>query len=170
MQKALKLLARWFKDITKKRGNFVDIIPVSLENIDIAVRLVYEYCKETQDIKDEHVLQNIMDQIREIAILGNLVGVAYLESIPVGIVYAVISASEIWDGRKTGTISMLYVKPEYRNNPGVVMALINAATVFLISREIKVIKISADSRDVVDKYKNLFGFNVLYEQTILEVS
>jgi hypothetical protein len=167
MKKIIELLCRWYKK-TKKLNHAIDILPISIDTMDIANMLVYDYVRETHTICNDHILTSIGEQLKYIILNGGLVSVAYIGNTAVGIVCSLITVPEIWDLRQTATVSNLYVKPEHRTNPRILMGLINNAMGFIISNKADVIKVSCDSKEIADKYIKLFGFNPIYHQVVME--
>ena len=169
MKQVVALLNRWFKRFTGNLSNDIEVLPISLDTIDTATMTVYDYVRETQIIKDDHILTNIDGLLRSIVISGGFVGLAYLHGVNVGIICAQLAIPEIWDTRRTGNVSYIYVKPEFRTNPNILMSLINSVVVFFVSHSVEIIRVSCDSKELSEKYIKMFGFKEVYCQTILEV-
>jgi hypothetical protein len=169
MRKVIELLNRWYKRLSNNLSNDIEVIPISLDTMDTATRLGYEYVRESHVIYDDHILTNLSEQLKFIVMTGGFVGIAYIKGIAAGIIYAQLAIPEIWDTRKTGNVSNLYVKPEYRKNPNVIMALIRSAVTYFESESVEIVRVSCDTQELCDKYVKLFGFKEIYRQVLLEV-
>lgn len=169
MKKILELLNRWYKRLINT-SNDIEVIPISIDTIDTAIRLAYDYVNETTTIYDDHIITNLSEQLKAIVISGGFVGIAYINGISVGLICVMVSIPEVFDSRKTATVSNLYVKPDFRSNPNILMSLIRSAWCFLDSNSVEIVRISCESEALREKYVRLFGFKPIYYQVILEVT